>query len=67
MGPTRTAPHRRRRGVAYVLALLMLAVFSALAVTFVTVGDANLAISTNLAASTQARLAAESGTEFLVY
>jgi len=45
----------------------MLALFSTMAVTLAAVGDANMAVSSNLANSLNARMAAESGVEFLAY
>ncbi|KKL13375.1 hypothetical protein LCGC14_2526400, partial [marine sediment metagenome] len=59
--------NRSERGVAYVLALLVLAVLSTLAVGLVTVGDINYASSANMAEATSARLAAESGMGFFRY
>jgi len=51
-------------GIVYIVALLLLAVFSALAVAFATTTDMNVRISDNCRDAQTARLAAESGLEF---
>ncbi len=56
-----------RRGVAYVLALLLLAIFSTLSVAMVGATDLNLRKSENWRQAQEARLAAESGMDFAAY
>ncbi len=55
------------RGFAYVLALLLLAIFSTLAVAFASTTDLGLRKSENYRRADKARLAAEGGLEFVVY
>ena len=57
----------RRRGIAYVLALVLLAIFSTLAVAFSATTDLNLRKSENCRQAVEARLAAESGLAFWTY
>jgi hypothetical protein len=58
---------RDARGVALILALLILTVFASLSVAFFSSTSMNLVQSSNLEAATRARLAAESGLSFLIY
>jgi len=55
---------RRNSGVVYVLALLLLALFSTLAVAFAARTDMNMRTSSNFQNAQAARLAAESGMAF---
>ena len=63
MGPSKKFNH----GFAYVLALLLLAIFSTLAVAFASTTDLDLQKSSNCRNSAEARLAAEGGLDFVVY
>lgn len=56
----------RRRGIAYILALMLLAVFSTLAVVLATTTDLNLRKSDNQRRSQTAMLQAESGLQFML-
>lgn len=56
----------RRRGIVYVLALVLLTLFASLAVAFCSTTNLELAKSSNLADSTKARLAAESGMSYML-
>ena len=55
---------QRPKGIAYILALLLLAVLSALAVAFASTTDLNLRKSDNTRSAQAAMLAAESGLQF---
>ena len=69
--PDAPMPHRvgrrGRRGVALALALVLLSVFSVLAVVFAAAGDLSLQASHNFRVAGDARLAAESGLGFCTY
>jgi len=65
MRPRRN-PFSRRGGFAQILALLILCIFSALAVSFAASSNMNLRSSDNYAGSAQARLVAESGLAFML-
>ncbi len=64
---TPTNSNSRCRGVAYVLALLLLAIFGTLAVAFASTTDLTLQKSENNRQAVEARLAAESGLAFYTY
>ena len=57
----------RARGIAYVIALMLLAIFSALSVVLATTADLNARKADNQRKIQGARLAAESGLSFLTY
>ncbi len=64
MSSNRRHSQRREKGVAYVLALILLALFATLAVGFVASGDMNARISRNGISAQEAQHAAESGLAF---
>ena len=65
---TQMKPHnQRRRGIALIISMIFLLIFSALAVSMVTVSNANLQISQNHHETNTAFWAAESGLEVSRY
>ncbi len=61
----RSAARSGRRGIAYILAMLLLVIFSSLAVAFASFSNLNFRQSDNHRAILRARLAAESGLEYM--
>lgn len=64
MLPTEYNSRGRQRGIAYVLAMLLLAIFSTLAVAFAASTDLNVQKSNNYRSAQVARMAADSGLGF---
>jgi len=56
---------RRRRGFALIMSMIFVLVFSALAISMVTVSGTNLQVADNLCKANRARASAESGLEIL--
>jgi len=59
--------HAGREGIVYVLALLLICIFSSLAVAFISTTDLALFKGRNATLALDARLAAESGMNYLMY
>jgi hypothetical protein len=57
----------KRKGVAYILAIMFLAIFSAMAAVYATATGLSLAQGDNQCSAFQARLACESGLEFALW
>lgn len=67
MSTLKKSNFRYRRGFAYVLAMVLLAIFSTLAVAFASSTDLGLRKSDNCRRIGEARLAAEGGLEFAIH
>jgi len=57
--------NRRRRGFALIVSMIFVLVFSALAISMVTISGTNLQVADNLCKANRARASAESGLEIL--
>jgi len=67
MKPTRKSSCRKQRGVALILSMIFVLIFSALAASMATISGANAQVASNQRKSNQALAAAESGIECAKY
>jgi Tfp pilus assembly protein PilX len=67
MKATKKKAHRRRRGAVLIISMMFILIFSALAVSMVTLSDTNLQIAENQQEADCARACAESGLEVVRY